>query len=148
MSPSSTKHLLRLPSAVRIVAWFAFLTVPAAIAAYYRVFSGFAEWDDEGTLMMQVRQYLTGSKLYQEIYSGYGPVYFFYNWLMRSATGGVLDHNAVRITSAVLSLFCMLICAWIVLRLTKSLAAASVAHLLAFRGLLFFTNERAGSGSA
>lgn len=141
MTRSSAKEWFALPSAVRTVAWFAILTVPAAVAAYYRIFSGFAEWDDEGTLMMQVRQYLTGSRLYEEIYSGYGPVYFFYNWLVRSATGNVLDHNTVRITSAVVSLLCALICAWIVLRLTKSLAAASVAHLLVFRGLRSFTNE-------
>ena len=141
MTRSAMKRLLALPSAIRTAVWFTILTVPAAVAAYYRIFSGFAEWDDEGTLMMTVRQYLTGARLYEEIYSGYGPVYYFYNWLVRSATGNVLNHNAVRITSAVVSLLCALICAWIVLRLTKSLAAASVAHLLVFRVLSFFTNE-------
>src|SRR5450759_3780991 len=141
MTRSGMKQWLALPSAIRTAAWFAILTVPAAVAAYYRIFSGFAEWDDEGTLMMMVRQYLSGARLYEEIYSGYGPVYFFYNWLVRSTTGNVLDHNAVRITSAAVALLCALLCAWIVLRLTKSLAAASVAHLVVFRGSLFFTNE-------
>ncbi len=121
--------------------WFAILTLPAAVAAYYRIFSGFAEWDDEGTQMMTVRQYLTGGRLYEEIYSGYGPVYFFYNWLIRSVTGMVLNHNTVRITSAVVALVCALIGAWIVFRLTNSLPAASVAHLLVFRLLSFFTYE-------
>jgi len=141
MTRSGMNRFLALPSAIQTAAWFMILTVPAAVAAYYRIFSGFAKWDDEGTLMMQVRQYLTGSRLYEEIYSGYGPVYFCYNWLVRSATGNVLNHDAVRITSAVVSLLCALLCAWIVSRLTKSLAAATIAHLLVFRGLLFFTNE-------
>jgi hypothetical protein len=141
MTGADVKRFVALPSATRTVVWFAILTVPAAVAAYYRIFSGFAEWDDEGTQMMTVRQYLTGGKLYEEIYSGYGPVYFFYNWLVRSATGNVLNHNAVRITSAVVSLLCALLCAWIVLRLTRSLAAASVVHLLAYRVLSFFTSE-------
>src|ERR1035437_7086513 len=141
MIRSAMKQWLALPSAIQTAAWFTILTVSAAVPAYYRIFSGFAEWDDEGTQMMTVRQFLAGGRLYEEIYSGYGPVYFFYNWLVRSATGNVLNHNAVRITSAVVSLLCALLCAWIVLRLTKSLAAASVAHLLVFRVLSFFTYE-------
>lgn len=135
------KQLLALPSAVRTALWLTILTVSAAVPAYYRIFSGFAGWDDEGAMMMTVRQYLNGSKLYEEIYSGYGPVYYFYNWLVRSATGDVLDHNAVRITSAAVALLCALICSWIVLRLTQSLAAASVTHILVFRVLSFFTYE-------
>ena len=141
MTRSAMKQWLALPSAMRTAAWFAMLTVSAAVPAYFRIFSGFAEWDDEGTQMMTVRQYLTGSKLYEEIYTGYGPVYFFYNWLVRFATGNVLNHNAVRITSAVVSLLCALLCAWIVLQLTESLPAATVAHLLVFRVLSFFTYE-------
>jgi hypothetical protein len=141
MTRSGLQRFLALPSAFRTATWFAILTVPAAVAAYYRIFSGFAGWDDEGAFMMTVKQYLTGAKLYEEIYSGYGPVYYSYNWLVRSATGTALDHNAVRITSAVVSLLCSLFCAWVVLRLTKSLPAASVTHLLVFRVLSFFNNE-------
>jgi hypothetical protein len=91
--------------------------------------------------MMTVRQYLNGARLYQEIYSGYGPVYYFYNSLLRSVTGIAVNHNAVRITSAAVVVVCSLVCAWMVLRLTKSLAAASVTHLLVFRALVFFGNE-------
>ena len=134
-SPSS------LPSPLATLAWFALLTFPAAIAAYYRTFAGFAEWDDEGTLMMMVRQYVDGSQLYREIFSGYGPVYFFFNGFWRHLTGIPVDHNSTRIATVVMSLVVTLICAWTVLRITQSLAAATVAHILVFRGLLFMTNE-------
>ena len=138
---SDGKQSPPFPSATKTALWFAFLTLPAAVAAYYRIFSGFAEWDDEGTLMMTVRQYLNGARLYEEIYSGYGPVYYFYNALLRSVTGIAVNHNAVRITSAAVVVLCSLCCAWMVLRLTKSLAAASVTHILVFRALVFFGNE-------
>ncbi len=141
MTPPNLKQDSPLPSAFRTALWFTVLTIPAAIAAYYRIFSGFAGWDDEGAFMMTVKQYLTGAKLYEEIYSGYGPVYYFYNWLIRSATGMAVDHNTVRITSAAVVVVCSLMCAWIVLRLTQSLAAASVTHILVFRVLAFFGYE-------
>ena len=141
MTPSPVKQQLAHSSAARTALWFAILTVPAAVAAYFRIFSGFSGWDDEGSMMMTVKQYLAGAKLYEEIWSGYGPVYYFYNWLIRSATGLAVDHNTVRIVSAAVVLVCSLACAWMVLRLTQSLAAASVTHILVFRALVFFGKE-------
>ena len=67
MTGFAVKQLLALPSAIRTAAWLTILTVLAAVAAYYRIFSGFAGWDDEGALMMTVRQYLGGARLYEEI---------------------------------------------------------------------------------
>ena len=68
-------------------------------------------------------------------------MYYFYNSLLRSVVGIALNHNAVRITSAAVVVACSLLGAWMVLRLTRSLAAASVAHILVFRALAFFGNE-------
>ncbi len=128
-------------SITRAALWFVALSVPAAVAAYYRIFSGFAGWDDEGTELAMVKQYLSGAKLYQEVFSPYGPVYYFYNWLLHSVLGLPLSHDAVRFTSAAVVLLCSVAGAWLVLRLTNSLVAATVAHLVVYRGLQFFGNE-------
>ena len=59
----------RLPTAFRkpgIALWFAFLTALAGIAAYYDILTGFSTWDDEGMLLLSVKQYVGGMKLYDQ----------------------------------------------------------------------------------
>jgi hypothetical protein len=125
--------------------WFflgaGFLAVWSAIVAYYRVFTGFAEWDDEGTLMMTVRQFLHGSTLYEVVRSGYGPVYYYFNWIVRTLTLTDVNHDVTRTTSMVLWTACAMACAWIVWRFGKSLPAALITHFLVFRALSFFVFE-------
>jgi hypothetical protein len=119
----------------------AFLTVWSAILAYYRIFTGFAEWDDEGTLMMTVRQFLRGSTLYEIVRSGYGPVYYYFNWLIRTLTFTEVSHDVTRITSMILWTLCAMACAWIVWRIGRSIAMALLTHFLVFRTLSFFCFE-------
>ncbi len=124
-----------------VAAYFLLLSFPAAAAAYYKMFTGFSDWDDEGTMMMSVKEYLAGHRLYHDVLSFYGPVYYFYNWFVRSASGTAVTHDATRMTSVVLWIVCPLICAWIVHRLAKSLPVAAGAYVLTFSGLRFFNTE-------
>ena len=122
--------------------WFVFLSVLAGIAAYYRMFTGFNSYDDEGTLMVTVKQYLGGMKLYDQISVSYGPVYYYYNWTIRTLSRTPLTHDVVRMSSLIPWLLTALVSAWIVFRLTRSLALASVTHLLTSLTLShFFHNE-------
>ena len=91
--------------------------------------------------MLSVKQYLGGLKLYDQVWSGYGPIYYFYNWLLRSITATPVTHDVVRMSSLLPWLLTSLVCAWIVLRLTTSLVLASVAHFLTLYSLKFFANE-------
>jgi hypothetical protein len=141
MADTGTRRILGLQAATWTAIWFAGISMPAGIAAYYRMVAGFSSYDDEGTLMMSVKQYLGGATLYKEVFSIYGPVYYFYNWLIRTISGTSVDHNATRTTSAVVWVLCSLMCAWIVYQLTESLPVAAVAQFLAFRTLYFFHNE-------
>ena len=92
-------------------------------------------------LMTSVKQYLDGSKLYDQVWSAYGPVYYFYNWLLRSSTGTSVTHDVVRISSLLPWLVTALACAWIILRVTDSLVLATLAHLLTLYSLQFFAFE-------
>ena len=121
--------------------WFGFLTLLGGFWAYYRIFTGFSFYDDEGSMMASVKQYLDGLTLYDQFWSGYGPVYYFYNWLLRSSTGTSVTHDVVRISSLLPWLVTALACAWIILRVTDSLVLATLAHLLTLYSLVFFAFE-------
>ena len=121
--------------------WFGFLTLLGGIWAYYRVFTGFSFWDDEGSMLASVKQYIDGLKLYDQFWSGYGPVYYFYNWLLRSSTGTPVTHDVARISSLLPWLATALVCAWIILRVTDSLVLATLSHLLTLYALQFFAFE-------
>ena len=46
------------------------------IAAYFGIFSEFAPYDDEGTLLITLKAFVHGDALYSEIWSVYGPFYY------------------------------------------------------------------------
>src|ERR1700689_3828397 len=129
-----------IPCFLRLL-WFGLLTLLSGIWAYYRIFTGFSFYDDEGSMMASVKQYLDGLKLYDQFWSGYGPVYYFCNWLLRSITGTSVTHDVIRISSLLPWLVTPLVCAWIILRVTDSLVLATLAHLLTLYSLRFFAAE-------
>src|SRR5947208_11264350 len=114
---------------MKLVAWLVALTVLAAQVAYFKIFTDFSFWDDEGTVMTSVKQVLQGQRLYQEVFSLYGPVYYFYACMQRILSGTPVTHDVIRLSSLFPWLATASICALIVLRLTRSIALASIAHL-------------------
>ena len=82
-------HFRKSPKMYAFTLWFGFLTALASIPAYYQMFTGFSEWDDEAALMVTIEQFLGGTKLYKQIVVPYGPVYYFYNWAVRTCSATV-----------------------------------------------------------
>ena len=135
----------RMPSLARsrtgVTLTLAIVAGGSAVAASYGMLSGFSSWDDEGALMMTVRQFLGGGTLYRNVSTGYGPVYYFYNWIIRALSLTSVTHDSTRLTAAAIWTICALMGAAIVWRFGHSLAAAAIAWLLIFRTLSLFRNE-------
>ena len=126
---------------IAVAAWFGFLTALAACFAWYQVYTEFSFWDDEGTMMASVQQALQGHKLYSEVITWYGPFYYWYACGLRIITGTPVTHDAVRLSTLLPWLAAPLLFAWIVLRLTRSLGLASIAHLASVLTLAFTASE-------
>src|SRR5215472_14085315 len=123
MKPTNGVPTLEGVSRRTAALWLGILTILTGIAAYFTMLTRFMAWDDEGALMLPVKQYLEGMKLYQDVFSVYGPVYFFYSAALRRLTGTPVTHDVTRASSVLPWLAASLLCAWIVWRLTKSIVA-------------------------
>jgi len=117
------------------------LTAQAGFVGYYRIFSVFADYDDEGYVMISARDFIRGHVLYQEIYTQYGPAFYVWKWLVHTITQAPVSHDATRLTSLFTWLAATLLCSLFVYRATRSLALAAITHLFVFRALAFITNE-------
>ena len=81
------------------------LLASAGVYAFCVGFSKFAPYDDEGTLMITVRGYLEGHRLYDDVLTYYGPCYYFYEWFLH----GLLS---LPLTTDVTKMIC--VCQWLV----------------------------------
>lgn len=101
-----------------------------AMLAYYQIFSVYAFYDDEGYLMLTVKHFLAGHRLYDEVWTLYGPVYFFYKWLIHGLCGLPLTHDVVRLTAIAVRILTGVAAAVSAFRLTGSVALAASSQML------------------
>jgi hypothetical protein len=119
----------------------------AAVAAwlaplcFFAMFSGFGDHDDEGYLLLSLRQYAEGGILYDQLYSQYGPAYFQTVTLLFSVLGLPVTHAAGRAAVMGLWLVTALVCGATTYRLTGSRVVAWAAALLVGLALVPLRNE-------
>src|SRR6266498_1677762 len=77
--------------------WAVLFLLTAVRYAFYKSFSYFAFYDDEGFMMITVQGYLGGHALYDDVFAGYGPFYYFYEWFLHSVLSIPLTHDFTRV---------------------------------------------------
>ncbi len=84
---------------VWVAAAVTFITI-AGIYAFTATFSYFAFYDDEGFLMASVEGFITGHPLYDEVFTIYGPAYYFYEWIIYAIASVPVSHDSTGIICA------------------------------------------------
>ena len=79
---------------------FAGLAAIAYFYMYYKIFSAYAPYDDEGYMLLTLKDFFAGHALYDEIYAIYGPFYYFYYWMLWIAGLVVPTHDSGRLVTA------------------------------------------------
>ncbi len=108
---------------------------------YFRMFSMWAAYDDEGYIMQSVRSYLEGHRLYDEVYSQYGPSFFLLQHGIYTLLRLPLTHDVVRLVTLAAWLGTAAAAAGIVFRLTRSLVLSAIALVHVFVHLVSLISE-------
>ncbi len=115
------------PSMAGLVGVATVLAIPYVL---FTAFSGLSWFDDEGTLLIGFRSLREGHRMYDEIYSLYGPLYNGVYGLLYAVLQVPLTHTAARSIAAVLWLGYTAGFAWVCFRMTGSKAAALLGYPL------------------
>jgi hypothetical protein len=104
-------------------------------------FSQFQSYDDEGYLLITVKQFLEGRALYDDVYTQYGPAYYLWQQLLHGIVGMPLTHDATRIVTLGVWLFCSVLAGVPVWLLTRRLLLTAIGAAAAFFHLTQLTFE-------
>jgi hypothetical protein len=120
---------------------YALVCIGATIVAYFTIFTTFAPYDDEGTLLLSLRAFVDGEALYRDIWSVYGPFYYELFGSIFSLSGQEVSTDASRTIVIVVWVATSLFFGLAAQRLGRNLWIGIVAMIAAFGSLGVLANE-------
>ncbi|MDO8539566.1 MAG: hypothetical protein Q7S40_03935 [Opitutaceae bacterium] len=110
--------------------WWGTLVLAAAAAALaaaaaFVMFSAFMFYDDEGYVLLSLRNFSEHGRLYRDVYTQYGPFPFVVYWLLHTV-GMPITHMSGRVITVLAWAGTALTCAAMVRHATRSVVVALV----------------------
>jgi hypothetical protein len=127
--------------AATAIALYAVVAIGAFLAAYLGIFSEFAPYDDEGTLLITLKAFIHGDPLYKEIWSVYGPFYYELFGGFFKLFGLSVTTDASRTIVLVIWVATSLLFGVSAQRLTGRLSLGLTTMIAAFSALAVLANE-------
>jgi hypothetical protein len=109
--------------------------------AYFRLFSVFRDYDDEGYMMLTVKHFLDGHALYDAVPTFYGPFYFAVALLFHRFIGIEITNENVRWISLALWLSTACLVAVATWRQTRRASLSAIAYIMTVIHLRTVTSE-------
>jgi hypothetical protein len=129
-----------LVSRLIAVALVASVTAALALGAFYYLFSSFQDYDDEGYVLITQKQFAAGYPLYDQLFSQYGPFFYWAHWLL-FRLGVPIGHDAAGWLTVFYWVTSALFAGIFVYRLTRSLIACLVCQVALTTGLFMLAYE-------
>lgn len=120
---------------------YAALALAATVTAYFHIFTQFAPYDDEGTLLVTLKAFADGQSLYSDVWSVYGPFYYELFGGLFALTGHSVTTDASRSIVIVLWVGTSLLFGVAAQRLSGRLLLGAGAMVAAFAALGVLANE-------
>lgn len=120
---------------------YGIVAAAAATAAFFALFTQFAFYDDEGTLLVTIQAFVHGDTLYRDVVSAYGPFYYELFGGFFSLTGHAVTTDASRSIVLVVWVLASLLLGLAAQRLTGLLGLGLSGMIAAFGVLTVLTGE-------
>jgi hypothetical protein len=127
--------------AVRAIGLYALVAIGAAVAAYLTIFTVWAGYDDEGTLLVTLKAFANGATLYSDVYTEYGPFYYEVFGGLFALSGQAVTNDASRSIVIVVWVGTSLLFGLSAQRLSGSLMLGATGMIAAFGTLYVLANE-------
>ena len=115
--------------------------VACGLSAYWSAWTTFRFWDDEGYVLISLRNFAAGGSLYDEVFSQYGPFYNLFFAGLHRLCRFPLDPAGARAFVCVVWTATSLGVFWLLVRTTRSLTCGLGAALGTFVLLRTLTHE-------
>jgi hypothetical protein len=117
------------------------LMVALAVIGYWRIFTQFMAYDDEGGLLWSLSNYFSGGGLYDRVDSSYGPFFFTFNHLLHAVAGLNFTHDTGRLLTLFYWWATAQVCGLLSWQQTRSVWAGLAATALTFVCLITVIRE-------
>jgi len=126
-----------------------FLRVAIAVSAclvalrvgYYLLGVQFSSWDDEGYMLLSLKHYLAGGHLYTQVFTEYGPVFFWIQSSLFHIFHQQVTHDAGRRITLLLWFLASLAAGSFLYRISRSVLTASAGVLIMMLDAASMTTE-------
>lgn len=125
------------------VGWLAFSGLAAALATAgtWLLFTTFKVYDDEGYVLYSLKNYAEHGRLYDAVYSQYGPFFFAFYDALHRVLGFAWTNTNGRLITMVHWILTAAFSAAIIWRVTRSVTATAFTYLSVFAILWVMINE-------
>src|SRR5262245_31976457 len=120
---------------------FVLATIVLAPVGYLAMFSTFSPSDDEGYLLLTLRNYAAGASLYDQLFSQYGPLFYSVVTALFGTLGLLYTHTNGRFVTLGVWLAVSLLCGVAGFRMTGRIILGVCVQLLIFDRLSALCNE-------